>query len=71
MKTIRRTDMYSGGYAGKILRINLCNRTSREERLSEESELGYDIHKALTRGGRKVQETWCDAVQKKLAKNVF
>lgn len=28
--------MYSGGYAGKILRINLSNKTSREERLSEE-----------------------------------
>ncbi len=28
--------MYSGGYAGKVLRINLSNRTSREEWLSEE-----------------------------------
>jgi aldehyde:ferredoxin oxidoreductase len=28
--------MYSGGYAGKILRINLSNKTSREEPLSEE-----------------------------------
>jgi len=28
--------MYSGGYAGKILRINLSNRTLTEERLSEE-----------------------------------
>jgi aldehyde:ferredoxin oxidoreductase len=28
--------MYSGGYAGKILRINLSNKTSKEERLSEE-----------------------------------
>ena len=28
--------MYSGGYAGKILRINLNNKTSREEPLSEE-----------------------------------
>jgi hypothetical protein len=35
--------MYSGGYAGKILRINLSNRTSTEERLSEESELGYTL----------------------------
>ena len=25
--------MYSGGYAGKILRINLTNKTSKEERL--------------------------------------
>ena len=29
--------MYSGGYAGKILRINLSNKTSKEERLSEET----------------------------------
>ena len=28
--------MYSGGYAGKILRINLSTKTSKEERLSEE-----------------------------------
>ncbi|MBI4790534.1 MAG: aldehyde ferredoxin oxidoreductase family protein [Chloroflexi bacterium] len=28
--------MYSGGYAGKVLRINLSNSTSREERLPEE-----------------------------------
>ncbi|HSB65942.1 MAG TPA: aldehyde ferredoxin oxidoreductase family protein [Anaerolineales bacterium] len=28
--------MYSGGYAGKILRINLSDKTSREEPLSEE-----------------------------------
>jgi aldehyde:ferredoxin oxidoreductase len=28
--------MYSGGYAGKVLRINLSNKTSREEPLSEE-----------------------------------
>jgi aldehyde:ferredoxin oxidoreductase len=28
--------MYSGGYAGRILRINLSNRTSKEEPLSEE-----------------------------------
>jgi aldehyde:ferredoxin oxidoreductase len=28
--------MYSGGYAGKILRISLGNKTSREEPLSEE-----------------------------------
>ena len=28
--------MYSGGYAGKILRINLSNKTTREEPLSEE-----------------------------------
>ena len=28
--------MYSGGYAGKVLRINLCNRTSREKQLLEE-----------------------------------
>ncbi len=28
--------MYSGGYAGRVLRINLSNRTSREEPLSEE-----------------------------------
>jgi len=28
--------MYSGGYAGKILRINLSNKTSREEPLAEE-----------------------------------
>ena len=25
--------MYSGGYAGKILRINLTDKTSREEKL--------------------------------------
>src|SRR4030043_176955 len=31
-----RLKMYSGGYAGKILRINLSNKTSREEPLSEE-----------------------------------
>ncbi len=29
--------MYSGGYTGKILRINLTDRTSREERLSEDT----------------------------------
>ena len=28
--------MYSGGYAGKVLRINLTNRTSREEPLPEQ-----------------------------------
>jgi aldehyde:ferredoxin oxidoreductase len=28
--------MYSGGYAGRILRINLSNKTSKEERLSVE-----------------------------------
>jgi aldehyde:ferredoxin oxidoreductase len=28
--------MYSGGYAGKVLRINLGNRTAKEEQLSEE-----------------------------------
>ena len=28
--------MYTGGYAGKILRINLSNKTTREEPLSEE-----------------------------------
>jgi aldehyde:ferredoxin oxidoreductase len=33
--------MYSGGYTGKILRINLGNRTSREERLSEEIARDY------------------------------
>ena len=33
--------MYSGGYAGKILRINLSNRTSTEERLSEEMARGF------------------------------
>jgi hypothetical protein len=32
---------------------------------------GNDIHKALTRGTREFQETWCDTVRKKLAKNVF
>ena len=29
--------MYSGGYAGKVLRINLSDKTSREERLSPET----------------------------------
>ena len=28
--------MYSGGYTGRILRINLSNKTSREEQLPEE-----------------------------------
>lgn len=28
--------MYTGGYAGKILRIDLSNKNSREEPLSEE-----------------------------------
>jgi aldehyde:ferredoxin oxidoreductase len=28
--------VYSGGYAGKVLRINLSDKTSREERLSPE-----------------------------------
>jgi aldehyde:ferredoxin oxidoreductase len=33
--------MYSGGYAGKILRINLGNETSKEEPLSEEMARGF------------------------------
>jgi hypothetical protein len=28
--------MYSGGYTGKILRINLSNKTAKEEALPEE-----------------------------------
>jgi aldehyde:ferredoxin oxidoreductase len=30
-----RSSMYSGGYTGKILRINLTNKTSKEEPLPE------------------------------------
>ena len=33
--------MYSGGYAGKILRINLTDRTSKEEPLPEEVARDY------------------------------
>jgi aldehyde:ferredoxin oxidoreductase len=29
--------MYSGGYAGKILRINLTDKTSKEEKLPAET----------------------------------
>lgn len=32
----RKPGMYSGGYAGKVLRINLSKGTSREEQLSAE-----------------------------------
>jgi len=33
--------MYSGGYAGKLLRINLSNKTAREEPLSEHMARDY------------------------------
>ena len=33
--------MYKGGYTGKILRINLTDKTTKEERLSPETARDY------------------------------
>ena len=47
--------MYGGGYAGKLLRIDLSNQSSQEEVISEEdlSYLSQDIQDYIWKRGRR------------------